>query len=871
MKVTMVRIITGICGVIVILMGKWVSFFEKSYTILGFFEAIRKSGGLLQLLERTTGSPAELIQADVLYTNWALAKGLLYIPLVIIICVLIRILVGVAGRRTIILSVVIYGGLLVHIFAIGSFGLFQLQPAMLICAGIFTFEALLCIFLEQRREINEKAEELKQRERREREERKRRLEFPGSYSCEFYRIIWKNFKFNWKNYAVFSICGGILVTFLFVIIGMYLVLKSYGQTGDIFSETGLVSVLKEVFPVIIVIGIFLMILVISYYIRMRIKSYGMFINLGIRRHTFKRMITIEVLGSIGASVISGAALGSGLLLILQAVIKDRKEESVITIGTFAIALLFTMLLLSFILLLAGLVNYHMLECFSIAQAERKEAESEKLPSRIACILLCLLGADLARSAYFGFANPKMAEGFANQISVILGMMLLFYYGFGLRVRQYHKNKQKKEHNLIKKITWHFRFKTNARQWVLMFGVQMLAFSIFIPRLAGLAVAEKQAGQQEEQFPYEYVSMAYEEENLFFEELKQTYHVEIQTFPMVRVTTVQGKPFGIIDILDSSFSKVIWPQGQHVGISESTYKEWKKQLGQSPKNLQLKGEEIYIVYQQDGSVNRHPLEYYMGSDTPHMREGQPLRYYDVANRTALYPPYKVAGEETEVLSGIFQQGYQENIVVYADEYFETVRDEIQQKNRQGEEVLEGPTTLQLLRVPKQSQEKVKKEMEEFKERNKRDSSWDESILPVYGKQESIENLEADRKLMQLAYSFIVFMLFTCNLIIFYLKFSAEQRERNKQKYFYRCMGMSDKEIDRQSKQEFRRLAFGPMIAAICSSLFFIGMRVVLRMYEPGEAVTYFFCAAIIIGGYVLLQELVFGLFQRQLNCEGDQEI
>ena len=56
----------------------------------------------------------------------------------------------------------------------------------------------------------------------------------------------------------------------------------------------------------------------------------------------------------------------------------------------------------------------------------------------------------------------------------------------------------------------------------------------------------------------------------------------------------------------------------------------------------------------------------------MRIGQPLQYYQFVSRERLYPPRKVAGTEREVLTGVFQGGREENLVVFSNDYFENYR-------------------------------------------------------------------------------------------------------------------------------------------------------------------------------------------------------
>ena len=73
-------------------------------------------------------------------------------------------------------------------------GLFLLVSAI----GYLIFEGI-----EPWEEIETEAKRIQEIDKAEKEEEKRRLQFEGKYSHLFYRIVWKNFKSNWKDYILF--------------------------------------------------------------------------------------------------------------------------------------------------------------------------------------------------------------------------------------------------------------------------------------------------------------------------------------------------------------------------------------------------------------------------------------------------------------------------------------------------------------------------------------------------------------------------------------------------------------------------------------------------------------------------------------------
>ena len=92
------------------------------------------------------------------------------------------------------------------------------------------------------------------------------------------------------------------------------------------------------------------------------------------------------------------------------------------------------------------------------------------------------------------------------------------------------------------------------------------------------ISAKIAQKPEGLFPYDFVCMATEADETFWKQLQEKYDVKFQEYPMVRVTNVDNS-----EKLDDARA-VIMPQGQHIGISETTYKELNKALGKkSEKN------------------------------------------------------------------------------------------------------------------------------------------------------------------------------------------------------------------------------------------------------------------------------------------------
>ena len=164
--------------------------------------------------------------------------------------------------------------------------------------------------------------------------------------------------------------------------------------------------------------------------------------------------------------------------------------------------------------------------------------------------------------------------------------------------------------------------------------------------------------------------------------------------------------------------IVVQQGQNIGISESTYRELKKLAGEKPRDLMLDeaGEKIHVVYQQDQASKARPLDWYLCSSRPYVHIGQALMGHNYITREQTYPPREIVSEEREALTGAYRQGRYENLIVFSDTYFESVKDcwkttDLLTGEPVSEEeavpdvtIHEWPTRLMLVNVPEKEQER-----------------------------------------------------------------------------------------------------------------------------------------------------------------------
>ena len=102
--------------------------------------------------------------------------------------------------------------------------------------------------------------------------------------------------------------------------------------------------------------------------------------------------------------------------------------------------------------------------------------------------------------------------------------------------------------------------------------------IYIPEYA----AVEAAGDTDKLYPYDFACMSYEEDDGYFAELSDTYAADIHTWPMLRCTTPLGAPYTWEQAAANQYMGVMWPQGQHIAVSETSYQELKKAVGEQDR-------------------------------------------------------------------------------------------------------------------------------------------------------------------------------------------------------------------------------------------------------------------------------------------------
>ena len=387
-------------------------------------------------------------------------------------------------------------------------------------------------------------------------------------------------------------------------------------------------------------------------------------------------------------------------------------------------------------------------------------------------------------------------------------------------------------------------------------IPVLVLFVFGKGMISAKIAEK----PETLFPYDFMCMATEEDEPFWNQLQEKYDIKLQEYPMIRVTNVDNS-----EKMDD-IRTVIMPQGQHIGISESTYKKLSEAVGKKAKDLNLSadGKDVYIIYQQAKSVKAHPLDYLNSRTKPYLHIGQPLESYWYLDREKIYPKRLVKGEKIDVLTGAFRQGSEENLVVFSDEYFTNVQDDWKKYNWitgdpvQKEEAVEGvgihhwPTRLVLLNVKDADYDVVEKELQTFRKAHEEDERFDQDVLSCYSKRTSIDQMKSERFMTTVVDIFIMGAFLLGSILVIYLKYESEMKEKKHRNQFLTCIGMRTKERIRVIRTETRIFFLGPLVILLVTVPLLTVEIWKMRQYTGADCGKYAKYLLLLTGIYLVVQ-------------------
>lgn len=707
-------------------------------------------------------------------------------------------------------------------------------------------------------EATEEVRRIKRHEREVKKERKERLAFEGKYSKLFYKVIEKNFKSSWETYRIFVLVGGMSISFIFAGIGMREMLSGAHGADNFARGQGLGTIVMNFLVAEILISAFLIVSVLMFYLKNHMKNYALFINLGMRSQTLYLFIGVEILSCIILSIVGGCLFGNLLSFLARKLIEKGVGQAVVLNGISVKTYLFTLLISVLLVLVSAMATHDIYIDTGASSSRYKDVLKEKMPGKFSPVFLAL-GLGIIFLSVSAFSEREKAEGIVWIGFFFFGLYLFLKHSINIYLGMIKKKKQVYFGSLLKKNYFYHHFKTAYRYLFLITILHICVLFVFGREVLSSAIAEP----PESMYPYDYVCMATEKDQSIFEDIKEQCSAEIDTYPMVRVTNVDST-----SALENIMAAIM-PQGQHIGISESTYKKLCEKVGHPPKHFELdsEGQKVFLVFQEDESAKAHPIDYFLLDRTkPYLHIGQPLLYYDYLKREKLYEPREVAGMEIACLVGNLRQGEHENLVVFSDEYFEKVKDLWKTTNlNNGENVsdadaIEGvtihhwPDRLVLMNVEDDKKAEVEKHLEIFSENHTFDDQFDSVVKSWYLKDDVLMQRKTER-FMNLAVSlFVIGIMTIVTLVLLYMKAESEMGEKKRQQEFLKCMGMRKKERLRVIRSEMQAFFWLPMVTATLTTAIYTAIIWKIRMYTQADIVAYGKGLAVLYVVYVAIQFL-----------------
>ena len=763
------------------------------------------------------------------------------------------------GDKIHFISIVLAMVVIVPEFSMSGFCFFCQNPlvtglAMFAFLSLTLLEWPISMLLEHWDEAMIEAREYEIQDKAWKQEVKERLSFQGKYSPVFYRVVWKNFKRNWRDYVLLLVCSAVIFAFMIMGFGMQQVLAIENNNKGIGNFSGLNTILVNAMIPMGIVSVFIIILLIFYYLKCRAANYGVFLTLGMRRKTLYYFMALEFISGLLAALILGAVFGTGCLLILMNCLERLldMEVGLSVVGFYPYLKAAGIIVLICIVSLMAARDIFI--DFNVGKSTDLRAIGERLPGRFRRMML-IVGVIICSFSIIQYGKIYSHENVTLLLGLFVGTFFIFRYGMAEMLLRERKNESYLKKLLLHNQLYH-KSMTNAGYITAFTIVHFCVLFYFTFQILSIVIAE----DADTLYPYDIVCLAQENDQEFLEEISEKYEIEMQEYPMVRVSAYDSTE-------EFDYTP---PQGQHIGISEATYHELKKRIDPAYKkktlNLDAGGENIFIVHQQDKSVKAQPIEFYSFLHEPLLHIGQPIRAVDIygvgRGKDVGYKFYEIAGEESGSLIGAFRQGLRENIIVFSDEYFNEIQDkwktthiyygepiENEVERIEGFNINQGITRLVLINILEEDTGNLLQDMKEFEDRHLEEEAsiytwpqlngvYDFSVSYHYEKDEAVKNLQTER-IMKITMNALVIALFLImNILLIAIKVLSEREQDKKRADFLACMGMREKDIRLLlGKELLRYYHFLPLISAALFALFFTVVTFHVRMYTSMDIQNY----------------------------------
>lgn len=317
------------------------------------------------------------------------------------------------------------------------------------------------------------------------------------------KIIYKNFRSNLKNYILFFLSNIVASMELFVFRGLkeiVLQIVKDTETAFLFRIDFTVAL-----GMISVITIMLMAYAMIYYLKSRIRDYGLFIMMGMhKRMVFSLMLIEYVLGWVFSSIL-GLILGTGILYGIQFLLHKiaplyfvRIVTANLNIYVYSIKFSIGIMIFTFFAVIVWIENHNL---SSLIQAEEK---IQKCPQKGYWTIAVIIGIILSVIAWFMFPSYEEVHYDAYFIWIIGGFLILTF-GMGVLLEEIKKHEQFFYlKNVLQINQFSSKYQNNLMLVLMFFVIHFFALTYISTEISSLLPIEHYKAKN---YPYDMLWMA----------------------------------------------------------------------------------------------------------------------------------------------------------------------------------------------------------------------------------------------------------------------------------------------------------------------------------------------------------------------------
>lgn len=602
-----------------------------------------------------------------------------------------------------------------------------------------------------------------------------------------------------KTYLLFFVSNIIAVAELFIFWGLNDIVK------DAITEKVTALALKIDFSIAAGIITFITICVMAFsmkcYIQLRIKDYTTFITLGMKKKTTYLLLFSEYSIGCAAALILGMAAGSAALggtqRILHGAYPDYLEIKKAGFAVYKDVAGVSLVIMAavFIVLLVWMDGR------DLSVLMNQDIRNEKRPVSRKWLFMVFAGIGLLILGEVLYQASDLTYIYSH-IVWALGIFLTVAFGTSLVLNRLQKNGRFYFRHVITLNQLYSRYQNNLFIMAVLLTIHFFALTYLAVQIADILPLDK----YRENYPYDMLWIAREEDDEYARKLTDKYEGELISLPMVRVTTAAG--------------------AQHIGLSASSYEEL------TGKKRKLKGRRIAVEIEDSDYGKEMPI-----ADKDFWEAYSVLFVGTEFVDEEIYPPMIEKWKEAEFsiqelysCSTIGQYSvdtWHENIIVFSDDYFNGQWEKARVRPKEASE-------LKLLCFPKRTRDKAFRELYAYNKDHgvpNRNSTQMESSL--YGTEEFLLGQKMRTVFSLCSKLFLIGALFFSSFFAAGLKILTELSLFKKRYEFLRCMGMKKRQRRKSIAFEVRLLYRISTGAALFMALIYM-LSFVYResIYEAG---------------------------------------